>query len=109
MPSSDSSSPWEAVLGANADAAVLKAVKEVEAFWIHGPIEASQIQSARTRMRGSGRRTKTNKDYEIEISCGEVVYKAAVKGEGNPKVRDPVVGRIWVTQPTVRRVWQGRQ
>ena len=91
---------WEDVPDAQNDAAVRKAAKEVEAFWIHGNIASSAIIAARVRSRGS-RKTKTNTDYEIDISCGCVVYKAAIKGEGNPKIRDPIDGRIWVTQPCV--------
>lgn len=91
---------WEDVPDAQNDAAVRKAAKEVEAFWIHGKIQPSAIIAARVRCRGT-RRTKTNTDFEIDISCGCVVYKAAIKGEGDPKIRDPIDGRIWVTQPCV--------
>ena len=94
-------SDWAVVQNANLDADVLKAVMEVQVFWIHGDIEPSQVNGARVRQRGSGKRTKKNTDFEVDIQCGEVVYKAAIKGEGNPKIRDPVDGRIWVTQPCV--------
>ena len=97
-PPSAAAPDWEVVPNAQADAAVLKAVKEVQAFWTHGNIAPSQIQGARVRVRGSGRRTKTNTDYEVDIAVEAVVYKAAIKGEGNPKIRDPVDGRIWVTE-----------
>jgi hypothetical protein len=30
-----------------------------------------------------------------------VVYRAAVKGEGDAKIRCPDKGRVWVTQPCV--------
>lgn len=96
----DVQAEWESVANANADADVLKAVMEVQKFWIHGDIEPSQVNAARVRQRGT-KRTKTNTDFEIDIQCGEVVYKAAIKGGGNPKIRDPVDGRIWVTQPCV--------
>jgi hypothetical protein len=92
-------SDWDAVPDAASDPAVLKAVMEVQQFWIHGDIVPGQVNGARVRQRGTGKRSKTNTDFEVDIQCGMVVYKAAIKGEGNPKLRDPVEGRIWVTQP----------
>jgi hypothetical protein len=91
---------WRAVEGAGADKGVLAAVREVEDFWTHGPIEASQVEGARVRTRGT-RKTRTNTDYELDVRVGEVLYRASVKGEGDPAVRCPEEGRVWVTQPCV--------
>ena len=87
--------PWETVTNPSDDAGVLAAVKEVEAFWTHGDIEGARI-----RTRGT-RKNKTNTDYEIDVRVEEVLYRAAVKGEGNAKIRDPLKGRVWVTQPCI--------
>ena len=95
------SAEWQKIVSPQADTGALNAAREVEAFWIHGAIAASQISSALVRQRGSGRQTKSNTDFELMIVVGAVVYKASIKGGGNPKIRDPVDGRIWVTQPCV--------
>ena len=79
---------------------VTKPAVQVQDFWTHGAIDSSQIESARVRVRGS-RKTKTNTDYEIRVAVEDVVYKAAVKGEGDPNIRCPEDGRVWVTQPCV--------
>mmetsp|Transcript_13210 Transcript_13210/g.25251 ORF Transcript_13210/g.25251 Transcript_13210/m.25251 type:complete len:167 (+) Transcript_13210:247-747(+) len=92
--------PWQVVQDASSDDGVIKAVREVEAFWSHGRVVASQIVCANVRCRGK-RKTKVNTDYQIDVLVDEVVYRAAVKGKGNPKIRCPVAGRIWVTQPCV--------
>jgi len=91
---------WQDVAEPQTDTFVLKAVREVEDFWTHGSIDASQITNARVRSRGS-RKTKTNTDLEINIAVDAVVYKAAIRGEGDPSIRCPVDGRVWVTQPCV--------
>ena len=61
---------------------------------------SSKIVSARMRIRGT-KPTRTNTDYEVDIRVEEVLYRAAVKGGGDPKVRCPETGRVWVTQPCV--------
>ena len=45
-----------------------------------GDIVPSQVNGARVRQRGTGKRSKTNTDFEVDIQCGMVVYKAAIKG-----------------------------
>mmetsp|Transcript_3859 Transcript_3859/g.7968 ORF Transcript_3859/g.7968 Transcript_3859/m.7968 type:complete len:168 (-) Transcript_3859:344-847(-) len=92
--------PWNVVENPSDDTSVLAAVKEIEKFWTHGDITPTQIEGARVRTRGT-RKTKTNTDYQIDVRVEEVIYRAAVKGEGNPKIRCPEKGRIWVTQPCV--------
>ena len=49
-----------------------------------GDIAPSQVNSARVRQRGTGKRSKTNTDFEVDIQCGLVVYKVAIKGDVEP-------------------------
>ena len=60
-------SEWETVPDAACDRDVLKAVMEVQQFWIHGDIVPSQVNSARVRQRGGGKRSKTNTDFRQVI------------------------------------------
>ena len=68
---------WEAVDAT--DLGVKKALKEIEAFWTHGSIASSQVESAKVRVRGS-RRSKTNTDFEMDVRVQAVLYKCHIKG-----------------------------
>eukprot|EP00232_Nephroselmis_pyriformis_P031009 CAMPEP_0182874710 /NCGR_PEP_ID=MMETSP0034_2-20130328/13108_1 /TAXON_ID=156128 /ORGANISM="Nephroselmis pyriformis, Strain CCMP717" /LENGTH=172 /DNA_ID=CAMNT_0025007433 /DNA_START=65 /DNA_END=583 /DNA_ORIENTATION=- len=94
----ESEAEWMVVNEPTDDRAVMAAVKEIEKFWSHGKIAASQVEGVKVRTRGS-RKTKTNTDYEIDIRVEEVIYRGWIKGEGDPKARCPDTGRVWVTQP----------
>jgi len=90
--------PWQEVSAS--DAGIKKSLKEIVAFWSHGAIKTSQVKVAKVRTRGS-RKTKTNTDYEMDVQVEAVLYKCHIKGEGDPDIRDPIDGRVWVTQPCV--------
>ena len=59
-------------------------VPAVDVSFTTGDIAPSQVNSARVRQRGTGKRSKTNTDFEVDIQCGLVVYKVAIKGDVEP-------------------------